>query len=191
MSMALKVAWGITGSGDFMPEIIKVMNEISKEYGEIKIYIFLSKAADKVVRWYGLQKDLKAISEKIYTEVDANTTEPFYYIPGALQMGKFDLFIVCPTTGNTVAKIVTGVADTLITNSVAQAAKANIPIYVMPVDQIEGKQITTLPSGEKLELEMREVDLRNTSSLSRMKNINVFYRPSEIKAIFEKHLTSI
>ena len=188
--MALKVAWGITGSGDFMPEIIKVMNEISKEHGEIKIYVFLSKAAYKVVKWYGLYKDLKTISEKIYTEVDANTTEPFYYIPGALQMGKFDFFIVCPTTGNSVAKIVTGVADTLITNSVAQAAKANIPIYVMPVDQIEGKQITTLPSGEKLELEMREVDLRNTSSLSRMKNINVFYSPSEIKAIFEKHLTS-
>jgi archaeoflavoprotein AfpA len=190
MSMALKVAWGITGSGDFMPEIIKVMNEISKEHDEIKIYVFLSKAADKVVKWYGLYKDLKTISEKIYTEVDANTTEPFYYIPGALQMGKFDFFIVCPATGNSVAKIVTGVADTLITNSVAQAAKANIPIYVMPVDQIEGKQITTLPSGEKLELEMREVDLRNTSSLSRMKNINVFYSPSEIKAIFEKHLTS-
>lgn len=186
--MTLKVAWGITGSGDFMPEIIKMMKKISKEKGEIKIYIFLSKAAVKVVRWYGLHKDLQTISEKIYTEVDANTTEPFYYIPGALQIGKFDFFIVCPTTGNTVAKIVSGVADTLITNSVAQAAKANIPIYIMPVDQIEGKQMTTLPSGEKLELEMRDVDLRNTSSLSLMKNINVFYRPIDIEAIFEKHL---
>ena len=183
----MKVAWGITGSGDYMPEIVKTMKEIAQRDREVKIYIFLSKAADKVVKWYGLFKELKNVSDKIYTEVDSNTTEPFYYIPGALQVGKFDFFIVCPATGNTVAKIVSGIADTLITNSVAQAAKANIPIYVMPVDHVEGKQVTTLPSGEKLELEMREVDLENTSKLSKMRSIQVFYSPSEIEGIIKKY----
>ena len=110
-----------------MPEIVKTMKEIVQKYSNIKIYIFLSKAAYKVVMWYALFKDLKNISDKIYIEVDSNTTEPFYYIPGALQIGKFDFFIACPATGNTVAKIVGGIADTLITNSVAQASKANIP----------------------------------------------------------------
>lgn len=183
----MKVAWGITGSGDYMPEIVKTMKEIAQRDREVKIYIFLSKAADKVVKWYGLFKELKNISDKIYIEVDSNTTEPFYYIPGALQVGKFDFFIVCPATGNTVAKIVSGIADTLITNSVAQAAKANIPIYVMPVDHVEGKQVTTLPSGEKLELEMREVDLENTSKLAKMRSIHVFYSPSEVEGIIKKH----
>jgi archaeoflavoprotein AfpA len=183
----MKVAWGITGSGDYMPEIVKTMKEIAQRDREVKIYIFLSKAADKVVKWYGLFKELKNISDKIYIEVDSNTTEPFYYIPGALQVGKFDFFIVCPATGNTVAKIVSGIADTLITNSVAQAAKANIPIYVMPVDHVEGKQVTTLPSGKKLELEMREVDLENTSKLAKMRSIHVFYSPSEVEGIIKKH----
>jgi len=183
----MKVAWGITGSGDYMPEIIKTMKEIAQRDSKIKIYIFLSKAADKVVKWYALSKDLKNISDKIYTEVDSNTTEPFYYIPGALQIGKFDFFIVCPATGNTVAKIVGGIADTLITNSVAQASKANIPIYILPVDHVEGNQVTTLPSGEKLELEMREVDLENTSKLSQMRGIHVFFSPAEIEAIFKKY----
>jgi archaeoflavoprotein AfpA len=183
----MKVAWGITGSGDYMPEIVKTMKEIAQRDREVKIYIFLSKAADKVVKWYGLFKELKNVSDKIYTEVDSNTTEPFYYIPGALQIGKFDFFIVCPATGNTVAKIVSGIADTLITNSVAQAAKANIPIYVMPVDHVEGKQVTTLPSGEKLELEMREVDLENTSRLAKMRSIHVFYSPSEIEGVIKKY----
>lgn len=183
----MKVAWGITGSGDYMPEIVKTMKEIAQRDREVKIYIFLSKAADKVVKWYGLFKELKNVSDKIYTEVDSNTTEPFYYIPGALQIGKFDFFIVCPATGNTVAKIVSGIADTLITNSVAQAAKANIPIYVMPVDHVEGKQVTTLPSGEKLELEMREVDLENTSKLSKMRSIQVFYSPSDIEGIIKEY----
>ena len=183
----MKVAWGITGSGDYMPEIIKTIKEIAQRDNNIKIYIFLSKAADKVVKWYTLSKDLKNISDKIYTEVDSNTTEPFYYIPGALQVGKFDFFIVCPATGNTVAKIVSGIADTLITNSVAQAAKASIPIYILPVDHVEGKQVTTLPSGEKLELEMRKVDLENTSKLSKMRNIHVFFSPADIEAIFKKY----
>ena len=184
----MKVAWGITGSGDYMPEIVKTMKEIAQRDREVKIYIFLSKAAEKVVKWYELSRELKNVSDKIYTEVDSNTTEPFYYIPGALQIGKFDIFIVCPATGNTVAKIVSGIADTLITNSVAQAAKANIPIYVMPVDHVEGKQVTTLPSGEKLELEMREVDLENTSKLAKMRSIHVFYSPSEIEGIIKKPL---
>ena len=183
----MKVAWGITGSGDYMPEIVKTMKEIVQKDSNIKIYIFLSKAAYKVVMWYALFKDLKNISDKIYIEVDSNTTEPFYYIPGALQTGKFDFFIVCPATGNTVAKIVNGIADTLITNSVAQAAKANIPIYILPVDHTEGKQVTKLPSGEKLELEMRRIDLENTSKLSKMGNIHVFFSPLEIEAIFQKH----
>ncbi|MCX6654098.1 MAG: archaeoflavoprotein AfpA [Candidatus Bathyarchaeota archaeon] len=183
----MKVAWGITGSGDYMPEIVKTMKDIAQNDSEVKIYIFLSKAADKVVKWYALFKDLKDITDKIYTEVDSNTTEPFYYIPGALQVGKFDFFIVCPATGNTVAKIVSGIADTLITNSVAQAAKANIPIYIMPVDHVEGKQVTTLPSGEKLELEMRGVDLENTSNLSKMRGIRVFYSPTEIDEIIKKY----
>ena len=183
----MKVAWGITGSGDYMPEIVKTMKEIARKDREIKIYIFLSKATDKVVKWYALFKDLKDISDKIYTEVDSNTTEPFYYIPGAIQVGKFDFFIVCPATGNTVAKIVSRIADNLITNSVAQAAKANIPIYIMPMDHVKGKQVTTLPSGEKLELEMREVDLENTSKLSKMRNIHVFYSPAEIEGVIKTY----
>jgi archaeoflavoprotein AfpA len=184
----MKVAWGITGSGDYMPEIVNTMREIAQNDDKIKMYIFLSKAADKVVKWYALFKELKGITDKIYAEVDSNTTEPFYYIPGALQVGKFDFFIVCPATGNTVAKIVSGIADTLITNSVAQAAKANIPIYIMPVDHVRGKQVTTLPSGEKLELEMREIDLENTSKLTKMRGIHVFYSPTEIEEIFKKYL---
>jgi archaeoflavoprotein AfpA len=183
----MKVAWGITGAGDYISETVKTMKEIAQRDNEVKIYIFLSKAADKVVKWYALSKELRSISDKIYLEVDSNTTEPFYYIPGALQVGKFDLFMVCPATGNTVAKIVNGIADTLITNSVAQAAKANIPIYILPVDHVEGKQITTLPSGQKLELEMREVDLENLSKLSKMRNIHVFFSPAEIEKIFKKY----
>jgi flavoprotein len=55
------------------------------------------------------------------------------------------------------------------------------------VDHVEGKQVTTLPSGKKLELEMREVDLENTSKLAMMRSIHVFYSPSEVEGIIKKH----
>lgn len=186
--MELKVAWGITGAGDLLPETIQNIKETLQDYKHVKLYVFLSKAAQKVVKCYGLSKDLTNISDKIYFEIDANTTEPFYYIPGALQLRKFKIFLVCPATANTVAKIVTGIADTLITNSVAQAAKANVPIYILPIDHDKGKQTTILPSGNKLELEMRQVDLHNTFQLSKMRSIYVFTDPSEIKTICSKFI---
>ncbi|MEM3018493.1 MAG: archaeoflavoprotein AfpA [Candidatus Bathyarchaeia archaeon] len=184
--MRLKVAWGLTGSGDFMPEIIQNMRQISKEYRDLNLYIFLSKAAQKVLTYYGLERELQLITDRIFVEVDSNTTKPFYYIPGALQLRKFKFFLVCPATANTVAKIVNGIADTLITNSVSQACKANVPVFILPVDQREGSIITTLPSGDKLELEMREVDLQNTARLSKMRSIQVLKSPDDLKEIFKR-----
>jgi len=182
----LKVAWGITGSGDFMPEMIQNMKQIVQENKDLDLYIFLSKAAERVLIWYGLGRELELISKRIFVEVDSNTTKPFYYIPRALQLGKFQFFLICPATANTVAKIVNGIADTLITNSVSQACKANIPVFIFPVDHKKGKQTTILPSGDKLELEMREVDLENTERLSRMRSIHVFTNPDELKNIFRQ-----
>lgn len=179
----MKIAWGITGSGDLLPETISVMKEVVNPDSETRLYIFLSKAARRVVRWYGLSKELESLSSRIFQEVDFNATEPFYYLPGALQQGKFNLFLVCPATANTVAKIVNGIADTLITNSVAQATKANVPTYILPVDQTQGRITTILPSGKALELETRQIDLENVRMLSSMRSIHVLQNSSEIKSI--------
>ena len=58
--------------------------------------------------------------------------------------------IVSPTTANTVSKIVYGIADTLVTNAVAQAGKGAVPVYMVPVDIHPGPVDTVLPS--KIEL---------------------------------------
>ena len=179
----MKIAWGITGSGDLLPETIAVMQKVVNLDSETKLYIFLSRAARQVVRWYNLSKALENLSSKLFQEVDANTTEPFYYLPGALQQGRFDFFLVCPATANTVAKIVNGIADTFITNSVAQATKANVPTYILPVDQSRGRITTKLPSGQAMDLEMRQIDLDNVSRLSVMRSIHVLHIPSEIEDI--------
>jgi len=178
----LKIVWGITGSGDLLPETFEVMSELSKT-GDFEVTAILSKAAVKVVKWYRLWDKLSSIAGKVLLEEDANT--PF--IVGALQTGKFNCFIVAPATANTVAKIVNGIADTIITNAVAQAHKANLDIYILPVDQKPGTTTTILPSGKTLELKMRDVDVENTSKLRKMKGIHTLEKPEEIKTVVNRY----
>ena len=122
----------------------------------------------------------------LFSGEDANT--PF--IAGPLQKGDYDFLLVIPATSNTVAKIVMGIADTLVTNSVAQANKTSIPIYILPVDQKPGSLTTVLPSGESFTLSTREIDLVNIKKLKAMDGIAIIEHPAEIFGIIEQYLTS-
>ena len=51
-----------------------------------------------------------------------------------------------PATANTVAKIVHGISDTLVTNAVAQAGKGAVKTLIVPVDIHPGPIDTVLPS---------------------------------------------
>ena len=180
--MPSKIVWGITGSGDLISEIFEVMEEISK-MKLLKITAVLSKAAVTVLKWYKLNESLDRIADRILVEKDANT--PF--IVGPLQTGEYDALIVAPATANTVAKIVNGIADTIITNSVSQTNKTNVDIYILPVDQKMGTTTTILPGGKKLNLTMRDVDVENTNRLREMKGIVVLEKPKEIKSIVDRY----
>jgi len=183
--LPIKIAWGITGSGDYMPETVQVMRKMV-ESNDVKVAVFLSKSAVFVLKWYGLFKDLESISPRIMIEKGPN--EPF--IAGPLQVRKFKFLLVAPATANTVAKIVNGIADSLVTNAVSQANKGNVPIYILPVDQeTEAKKVTTiLPTGDKFELTMRDIDLNNTKKLGTMKGITVITKPHEIEEIIKKYV---
>ena len=134
--------------------------------------------------WYNLWHDLKELFPKVSVEHGANS--PF--IAGQLQMGKFDLFLVCPMSANTAAKIAYGIADSLLTNGVAQAAKAKIPIYIYPADQYEGAVTTILPDGKELTLYMRDVDIENADRLKRMQGITVLESIGEIEGAVRRHI---
>lgn len=174
--MTLKLVWGITGSGDLMPETFAAMSAVV-EKEDVQITAVLSQAAVKVVRWYKLWERLEAIAKDVLIEEDANT--PF--IVGRLQTGRFDCLLVAPLTANSAAKIAHGVADTIITNSVAQTNKTDVPVLLLPVDQHPGTTVTTLPGGEKLELAIRQVDIENTQILAAMDGVTVLSGPQDIE----------
>jgi archaeoflavoprotein AfpA len=181
--MPTRIVWGITGSGDLISEVFSVMDELAQEK-ELEITAVLSKAAVTVLNWYKLKDKLPSIARKVFIEEDANT--PF--IVGPLQTGQFDCLLVAPATANTVAKVVNGIADTIITNAISQTNKTNINIYILPVDQKKGTTITTLPGGKKLELTMRDIDVENTNKLKDMKGITILTSTGEIKSIIRNYI---
>jgi archaeoflavoprotein AfpA len=179
----MKIAWGITGSGDKINETIDVMNALKHAHPELGIEVFLSKAGATVAKYYRVEKELSSF-EKVWNEVDANT--PF--LAARLQMREFMFMLIAPATSNTVAKLAVGVADTLLTNSALQAVKCYVPVYIMPVDYREGETTTTLPSGKKMRLRVRREDAENVAKLGSMEGIHTFEFPDMIPAILEEHL---
>jgi archaeoflavoprotein AfpA len=176
----IKLAWGITGAGDFMPQTFEAIGDL-KNKNSIKITAILSQAAVKVVKIYGLWDKLPTIADKILSEKDANT--PF--IVGALQTGKYDALLVAPTTGNSTAKIVHGISDSLITNVVSMTNRTKTPIFILPVEK-EGREVKTmLPDGSILELLTRDLDAQNAAKLRKMDGISVLDTPEEIKGIID------
>jgi archaeoflavoprotein AfpA len=180
----MKIAWGITGSGDKIKETIDEMKALKRAYPELKIEVFLSRAGATVVKFYRVEDELRGNFDRVWKEVDANT--PF--LAARLQLGEFMFMLIAPATSNTVAKLAVGVADTLLTNAALQAVKGYVPVYIMPVDYREGETTTTLPSGKKLRLRVRKEDAYNVARLDAMEGIHTFESPETISAILKEHM---
>src|SRR3989304_4501895 len=115
-----KVAWGITGGGDKIAEFIEVMKEIHKKYSDtVEIQVFLSKAADTVLKYYRLEDEFRQNFAKVTVEVNSNT--PF--LAAWMQMRKYEFLLIVPATSNTVAKIANSIGDTMVTNAAIMRLK--------------------------------------------------------------------
>ena len=145
----MRIGWAITGAGHLLDESVAVLEELAKNN---EITVFLSNAGEEVLKMYGLFERVAAITGGYYKELALDSDQNYSFpISGRFSLGKYDFLIVSPTTSNTVAKIVHGISDTLVTNSVAQAGKGGVKTIIVPVDMESGDVETILPS--KLELE--------------------------------------
>ncbi len=146
MNMAVQIAWVVTGAGHFLEETFDVMSQLVRSK-KVTVTAYLSSAGEQVVKMYGLWSKLEQISPGGYLQeiLAENKEGPGFSHAGRLVMNLYQALVVSPASGNTVAKIVCGIADTLATNAVAQAQKGEVPVYVVPTDQKEGFVETTLP----------------------------------------------
>jgi archaeoflavoprotein AfpA len=184
--MGFSILWGITGSGYLIEESIDLMKEL-QENPNVDITVMLSKEGAVVVKWYRKWLYLKEVVKKVAIEKTPNN--PFY--AGPLQIGKYDLFITCPVSANSVAKIVCGIGDTLITNCVAQAIKGGVTAYLLPSDQDLEPITTARPDGSPLTLKIRDVEIENVEKLRNMDGIIVLRDFSEIKKIITAKMENL
>ena len=181
---AKRVAWGITGSGDRLVETIEAMKQIKKQYRDkIRITVYLSQAGNQVIHFYGLAKDLEENFDKVRVEVNSNVPT----LAVQLQSGKIEFLLIAPTTANTVAKIATGIADTLLCNATIMSLKSFVPVYILPCDYKEGVTVTQLPDGSEMRIQVRKEDVENTKKLVAMDGIVTLEKPEEIHDVFQKH----
>ena len=183
-----KVAWGITGAGDKIAEILEIMKDLKKQSEDcVEIEVYYSKAADTVLKFYRLEEELKKSFSKVQLELNSNS--PF--LAAWLQMHKYEFLLIAPATSNTVAKIANGIGDTLITNSAIMSLKAFVPIYILPTDYRESTVYTKLPNGKEMKLRVRKEEADQVRKLECMEDVHVFENPQKMREGFLKWLKTV
>jgi len=101
----MRVAWCITGAGHFLRESFEVIKELREKNKELKVTSFVSRAAEEVIKMYGLQNDLINISSGSYLQECFYEREQGSSFPkaGRFLLNKYDALVVTPATSNTVA----------------------------------------------------------------------------------------
>lgn len=146
----MKIAYGITGAGHLLQDSVELLETLMAKHD---VTVLLSAAGEEVLKMYGLYERVETITGGYYNELVKEKDQQFSYpLTGRFSLGKYDLLIVAPATSNTTGKIVNGIADTLITNAVAQSGKGSVKTVIIPVDLESGDLETVLPS--KLELDL-------------------------------------
>lgn len=147
-----RLAWAITGSGHYIEECIAFLLTLEN------VDIYLSQAGEEVLKMYSISLD--SLREKFPVYRDKTASSPPV---GHFYKGYYHTFVMAPTTSNTVAKCVLGIADTLVTNLYSQAGKCKVPSIVYPCD-IAPEMETTAPGG-KVMVYPRKIDLHSTQLL--------------------------
>ncbi len=175
-----RIAWGITGGGQFLEEAVAWLTRSAD------VDVFLSRAAEEVIRMYELEEVIYNSGARVYRASHAPVSAPQV---ARFSRGVYSVFLVAPASGNTVAKFVCGIADTLITNLFAQAGKSRVPIVVLPTDVAEEIDSPT-PKGGTVKVYPRRIDLENTARLGEFEGVTVVTNLEELRASLQPYLST-
>lgn len=144
-----RLAWALTGSGHYLRECIEIINTLEN------VDLFLSKAAAEILKQYGYQHNVG----RVYQDKTASAVpvELFYH-------GAYHTVVIAPATSNTVAKMVAGISDNLVTNIYAQAGKCRVPSIIFACDT-EPEIESEAPREHMVKVYPRRIDLENVKKL--------------------------
>ncbi len=167
----MKILWCVSGAGHYLEEIVKEFEIISREH---EVSAVTSLAGEEVLKAYGLFERVLGFCCEVFFEKNLGYSTP---LSGS---GKFKVAVVAPATANTCAKAALGISDSALTNIIAQFTKRRINVIILPSDQ--GKEVETkIPSGRKIKVYCRKIDLKNVEKLRKSDYITVISNPRQIR----------
>ncbi|AFJ03137.1 Archaeal flavoprotein [Methylophaga frappieri] len=172
-----RLAWAITGSGHYLEECLEIIRDLEE------VDIFYSRAGEEVIRMYG--HNPKSINPNSRYYHDRAASAPPV---GLFYRGDYHTLVVAPATSNTVAKMVLGLSDTLVTNVFAQAGKCRIPAIVLACDTEQ--QVDTPAPDREVRLWPRKIDLQHTENLRSFEATTVVESASALKHVLEQRLAT-
>ncbi len=152
-----RLAWALTGSGHYLRECLQIIDQLEN------VDLFLSKAAAEIMQQYGYKHNVG----RVYQDKTASAVpvELFYH-------GAYHTVVIAPATSNTVAKMVCGISDNLITNIYAQAGKCRVPSIVFACDT-EPEVESEAPRENMVKVYPRRIDLENMEKLKTFEETTV------------------
>lgn len=173
-----RLAWAVTGSGHFLDECLDIIRDLPE------VDLFYSRAGEEVMRMYG--HDPKSISINGHVYRDRAASAPPV---GLFYRGDYHTLVVAPATSNTVAKMVLGLSDTLVTNVFAQAGKCRIPSIVLACDAIP--EVDTPAPDRIVRLWPRTIDLAYTEQLKDFQATTVVESADALKQVLKLRLEEV
>ncbi|MFM9913935.1 MAG: flavoprotein [Methylophilaceae bacterium] len=161
-----RLAWALTGSGHYLKECLDIIHTLQD------VDLFLSKAAAEILKQYGYEHSVgRVFQDKTASSVPV----------GLFYKGEYHSVVIAPTSSNTVAKMVCGISDNLITNIFAQAGKCRVPTIVYACDT-EPELESDAPRDHVVNVYPRRIDLENVAKLKTFEATTVVADMAELNA---------
>lgn len=173
-----RLAWAVTGSGHYLKECLEIVREMDE------VDLFYSRAGEEVVRMYGYDPKSLVPEGRVYRDRAASSPPV-----GLFYRGDYHTLVVAPATSNTVAKMVLGLSDTLVTNVYAQAGKCRIPSIVLACDT--ESEVDTPAPDRIVRVWPRKVDLEHTEKLKTYEATTVVEDSDQLYKALQSRLAEI